>query len=142
MIVFNKTILVSRIQESKECLDVCVKPERAIEGYINCSLCWKCLRSLITLDIIGQAQEYKHVFNLEAFYRVKNIYLVEIMASHDPLLLEIKHEIENRKYTVPMLVRIAAWLTPAPISKYYSKVILRYGKTRFIKAVNCILGAF
>jgi hypothetical protein len=66
---FEKTKLVSRMLESHLLLDVCTAPAviRANSGSMNCSKCYKCERTLVTLDLLNQEDNYLNVFDLDYF---------------------------------------------------------------------------
>ena len=49
-------------------------------GYLNCSECIKCTRTLITLDFLGCLDKYRNLFDLNKYYKqrdalIMNIYL-------------------------------------------------------------------
>ncbi|HVT24816.1 MAG TPA: hypothetical protein VHD95_09330 [Rhizomicrobium sp.] len=61
-----KTELLAKVPESYSGLYVCL---RGYEQHkkLNCSACSKCLRTMMTLDILGVLEKYKDVFDLDAF---------------------------------------------------------------------------
>lgn len=71
-----KTELVAAYEPSHRYLNVCVDP--AFEGR-NCSVCFKCCRTLLTLELLGLAELYKNVFDLEKFRRVRNRYVMKVL---------------------------------------------------------------
>ncbi|MEI6634314.1 MAG: hypothetical protein WCP22_10920 [Chlamydiota bacterium] len=81
----EKTLCVAGIGDSHGSLDVCVRGEAA--G--NCSACWKCMRTLLTLEIAGLLDRYSGVFDLRAYREGRDRYLEEVLRSDDPLLREI-----------------------------------------------------
>jgi len=58
----EKTLRVAKIEESYSTLDVCVD-EASPE---NCSRCWKCVRTICTLEVAGLLDRYASVFDLDA----------------------------------------------------------------------------
>lgn len=72
----EKTQLVTAFEPSRRYLNVCVDP--AYEGR-NCSICFKCRRTLMTLDLLDKAEEYREVFDLEKFRAKRNAYLVRLL---------------------------------------------------------------
>ena len=48
---FRKTEIISFCEHTFRSLDVCIAPRRATK--INCSKCWKCLRTQLSLEVIG-----------------------------------------------------------------------------------------
>lgn len=62
----EKTLRVAEISESYTTLDICMNPNNN-SGYTNCSMCWKCLRTLVTLEIAGYLGNYSNVFDLKIY---------------------------------------------------------------------------
>ncbi|MEH7255218.1 hypothetical protein V7111_24230 [Neobacillus niacini] len=90
----QKTQMVSEFNISYNYLNVCLFKIK------NCGRCLKCKRTLLTLDILGSIDKYKHVFNLAAFNKIKESYIQEVIASRnsDPLFKDIYEEMVRRKY--------------------------------------------
>lgn len=72
----EKTAMVATYEPSHRYLNVCVDP--SFEGR-NCSVCFKCCRTLLTLELLRVADLYKDVFDLEKFSRVRNRYVLKIL---------------------------------------------------------------
>ncbi len=68
----QKTKLVAEYEASHRHLNVCV--DGAYQGR-NCSDCFKCHRTLLTLDLLGLADLYRNVFDLGKFekQRLRNL---------------------------------------------------------------------
>lgn len=45
----------------------------------NCSKCYKCVRTMVTLDVLGKLELYKNIFDLDIYNKNKEIYLAEIL---------------------------------------------------------------
>ncbi|WP_353814419.1 hypothetical protein [Agromyces sp. SYSU T00266] len=56
----QKTELVSHVPHSYDRLDVCIE---SVDG-TNCSRCWKCRRTMLTLDLFGALDRYRGVFDV------------------------------------------------------------------------------
>ncbi len=84
----EKTLRAAELPDSHNALDVCVNAKYT-GGHINCSTCWKCLRTLSTLDIAGLLERYSPSFDLQAYRSLKKEYWASIPASDDPLMREI-----------------------------------------------------
>lgn len=67
---FEKTGLVSITELSYNKLDVCVAPVEAKKmlDRPNCSRCWKCQRTMLTLDLLGAIEKYDRVFDVPHYY--------------------------------------------------------------------------
>jgi hypothetical protein len=78
---FEKTALVARHALSYDQLDVCVAPaqERASLDRPNCSRCWKCHRTMLTLDLLGALDNYARVFDLP-YYQENRDSIVQAVA--------------------------------------------------------------
>jgi hypothetical protein len=72
----EKTALVATYEPSRRYLNVCV--DAAFEGR-NCSVCFKCCRTILTLELLGVADLYQNVFDLEKFSKVRNRYIVKVL---------------------------------------------------------------
>lgn len=57
----QKTLSLVDIPDTYEGLDVCISPR---EGSTNCSRCWKCHRTMLTLDIANVLDRYAAMFDL------------------------------------------------------------------------------
>src|SRR5438309_136737 len=66
----DKTIRVARVDASTQFLDVCVNPWMATER-LNCSGCWKCLRTQLTLAVLGELDRYDKVFDVGLYRRLE-----------------------------------------------------------------------
>jgi hypothetical protein len=89
----QKTRIVSENSDAYELLDVCAggNEERTASKVPNCSKCSKCVRTLLTLEALGRLEEFKAVFDLDA-YRVRRTELIrpliEKAYSGDPIAEE------------------------------------------------------
>lgn len=73
----QKTLKVSENSLSYKYLDVCINGSFVNNSntFLNCSTCWKCLRTLTTLDYYKKLYYYEKVFNLEKYYKIKDEFL-------------------------------------------------------------------
>ena len=68
----EKTSLVADYEPSHRFLNVCVDAE--LEG-LNCSTCFKCRRTLLTLELLGKQHLFTNVFNLEQYRSIRAKYI-------------------------------------------------------------------
>jgi len=108
----EKTLKVATIEDSYSALDICVKGSR------NCSTCWKCKRTILTLEIAGLLDRYSNVFDFDAYQKVRNLYIAEVLQSHDPLLSEICEFMKGNDFRIPISSRL---LVPYARLKYSAK---------------------
>jgi hypothetical protein len=101
----EKTLRVATIPESYTSLDVCTNPNNT-SGYTNCGACSKCLRTLLTLDIVGYIDRYHASFDLSAYYKHKNDFIARILSSSDPLLKELVRFAKDSNYPFPVTSKI------------------------------------
>lgn len=93
----EKTIQIAEIDDSHDSLNVCVRPGSA--G--NCSDCWKCRRTLLTLEIAGLLDRYTEVFDLDVYRQRREDYMGRVLASDDSLLREIVAFADERGFEFP-----------------------------------------
>ena len=97
----EKTLKVAEIKDSYSSLDVCVDPNSA--G--NCSKCWKCMRTMLTLDIAGLLDKYQNVFDIPKYHQGKTQYIGKILYDPlfrcDPLVHEIIQYAKDQNYKFP-----------------------------------------
>jgi hypothetical protein len=98
----EKTKRVGEIALSRSFLNVCVRPNAG--G--NCSACWKCARTLLTLDILGTLHLYDRVFDLSKYHQIKRRYIAQVAFSRDPLLREIRQLAKERGFPFPFSSRV------------------------------------
>lgn len=93
----EKTDMISKYSIVKKYLNVCVSDN------LNCGKCFKCLRTLLTLEILGELENYSSIFNLSEYYKARSNYLTYIVAHHDEsvFLEEIHEEIMRTNFSIP-----------------------------------------
>jgi hypothetical protein len=114
----EKTMRVAEIPLSNKYLDVCVDTR----GGKNCSACFKCARTLVTLDVIGKSDEFKEVFDLKKYAIGRNRHIGKILSRKLPLSREIVQKAKELKYEFPLLSKCYALLY-APSMFWESKKI-------------------
>jgi len=114
----EKILEVADIPESWNVLDVCVWAREA--G--NCSRCWKCLRTLLTLEIGGVLDRYAGVFDLDQYRRVRPRYMGEVLRSRNPLLREIVDLARERRFEFPLAGRLFSCVPLATMRTYRDRL--------------------
>lgn len=93
-------------------LNVCIG--KSTTKAINCGICYKCLHTMLTFDIIGKLDNLKGVFDLSHYAKVCN----EIKCQQVLLYGKEPYATSNielaKKYNYPMPTRTQAWLTLLP----------------------------
>ncbi|WP_414552124.1 hypothetical protein [Anabaena sp. CCY 0017] len=121
----EKTIRVADIEDSYKVLDVCVRDDQAR----NCSTCWKCMRTLLTLEIAGSIDRYSDIFDLKAYYQHRERYIAyKVLQVNDPLTHEITSFAKAREFKFPLSSRLIAYksqvgnVIKTPVRKVYRKI--------------------
>ena len=105
----EKTKLVATYEPSYRYLNVCVDP--AFEGR-SCSVCFKCCRTMMTLELLGLDHLYRQVFDFEKFAKVRRKYLKSI-------ILHNSHSFEaeiaeafytNRSQCWKNIIKLGRWI--------------------------------
>jgi hypothetical protein len=96
----EKTQRIADVQDSFDSLDVCVSPFHAGTP-TNCSACFKCLRTLATLEIGGFLDRYARVFDLARYRCLRDGYLAGLSTSVDPYAKEIVRFAAQRRFALP-----------------------------------------
>ena len=101
----ERTLLIAENSQTYPFLDVCTNPWIE-KPYLNCSFCYKCLRTQLTLEIGGKLQFYDQVFDLKKFERIKYKYIGELLAKKNksPLDLELINYLKRSNYPLPAQV--------------------------------------
>lgn len=63
----EKTLRVLNYEPVKRYLNVCISGD---DTHLNCSVCNKCCRTLMTLNLIGKIDEFKHLFDINKYRKV------------------------------------------------------------------------
>ncbi|MFJ8247731.1 hypothetical protein [Peribacillus asahii] len=84
----EKTRLVSNFEPAHKYLNVCTRAGS------NCGKCNKCLRTLLTLEIIGALEKFETVFDLNLYYQNRSKFIKKVKTEHkfDIFLKEIYDE--------------------------------------------------
>ncbi|MCP4143991.1 MAG: hypothetical protein GY752_01760 [bacterium] len=118
----EKTLRVAELLDSYKHLDVCVNAYNT-NGYTNCSTCWKCLRTLATLEIAGCLERYSASFDLNAYKSSRVKFFATLLGSNDPLPREIVQFAKDRKYSFPVSSHIIHASGIYPMMRFPGRVI-------------------
>ena len=99
----KKTQIISEMEITHENLHVCTRPT---ESGINCSMCKKCRRTMITLDFFGKIEDYADVFELEKYRKHYFSTLSLFFHGCDPFSKEIMALAREKKIPIPWFVRL------------------------------------
>lgn len=80
----ERTNFIADFEGTYEHLDICTSPRRAAQGGVkNCSMCKKCLRTALSLALLGKLENYKNVFNFETYREHKNTFIWYIISTRN-----------------------------------------------------------
>lgn len=116
----EKTRRVSELPSSNKWLNICVSPVKQGE---NCSCCWKCNRTLITLELLDKIDDYKDVFDLEKWSWSKKWYIPEVILNkknNDPLIDEIRELAAEKEFIFSFGQRALGLFVSYAPSRLYS----------------------
>ncbi len=110
----DKIRRISQYDYVKRHLNVCVNSNIDVQKEKNCSVCHKCLRTLIVLESYGLLDQYKAVFNLDKYKEVsyRNKCYLSLQDGHGAFATEnarIAHE-----NGIKMPSKLNAWLYLLP----------------------------
>ena len=107
----DKTRIVAQHTLSYNTLDICVS--QSPSATINCSACWKCLRTQLSLELLGSLERYGKVFQRDRYARVRTLFIASVLQSRDALLQEIRSQLDPRN--VPRTARVLSLVAPPPL---------------------------
>ncbi len=120
----EKTKEVAKIKESYHRLNICIRDDKAE----NCSLCWKCMRTLLTLEMLDCLHLYKNVFDISAYFNQRNRFIAQVIKSKDPLLREIKDYAGKNGFKFPLISHVYPYATQQKVFRLASSVKKRMGQ--------------
>lgn len=88
----EKTKFIAQFPITEKYLDVCWAKQMAYGAnqttvYMdqsqsrNCGFCDKCLRTILTLDLMGKLDKYAGIFDLRYYHRKKEMYIAKVIAN-------------------------------------------------------------
>ncbi|UJH91039.1 hypothetical protein LZ575_20620 [Antarcticibacterium sp. 1MA-6-2] len=107
----ERTSFIADFEGTYDHLDICTSPRRKQEEGINCSKCKKCLRTALTLDLLGKLERYENVFHLDVYRKNKDNFIWYIISTRNDnqissdlyKLLKEKNEINYYKIALSKL---------------------------------------
>ena len=99
----ERTENISNYEPTYRYLNVCVLSSSTGDPK-NCSVCHKCLRTQLTLDILGKLHLYDKVFDLNKYRKAKDKYIGHVFAlkSSGTYYKEVAELIKTKKYKVKL----------------------------------------
>lgn len=125
----EKTLRVAELPIAWRTLDVCVHSARSGQRP-NCSTCWKCLRTLATLEIAGKLELFESSFDLERYRGQRESFFGKLTSSDDPLLEEVVAFAESTGFELPASSRLLASHLVQPIASLARRARARLKRNR------------
>ncbi len=79
-----KTFMISKNPIYNNAIDVCIN-SNSKNKFMNCGTCFKCTRTLLTLDCYTNINKYNNIFNLLEFNKIRNKAIKELHPKHHVL---------------------------------------------------------
>jgi len=105
----EKTKIVTEMELSQNMLDVCITDMPEDKPH-NCSYCFKCLRTIITLEILGKLDLYKTVFDIDRFNKYRYFYYILSLSKNCVFAQEILILANEENYKLPIGTKTLAFL--------------------------------
>jgi len=99
----EKTARIAELPITWRHLDVCIA-----ERVGNCSRCWKCCRTMLTLEMLGKLELYRGVFDLDIWKRNRVDFMGRVLARDFPLAREIVESAPRYRWRFPVRSRLLA----------------------------------
>lgn len=120
----DKTINLLNYPPFLKYLNVCVSSSSDVK---NCSLCHKCKRTLLTLDILNRLEDARDVFDIEKFKKRRFSYKCYTVLHRKSDIYAHDNCQLAKKMNYPMPPYVVAWLYWSPyIIKQSLKEIVKY----------------
>ena len=76
--------------------------------YTNCTRCDKCLRTALTLDILGVVDSFSNVFDLDYYYSARKTYMFKVLSQKDQNVMyqQIADLMDSTSYHIPRSLSI------------------------------------
>lgn len=121
----EKTLAIAELPVSHATLDVCINGHYSGD-YANCATCWKCVRTLLTLEIAGKSRLYSEAFDLDAFGRERIRCIGNLLARRDRLSKEVVRFAAAEGYSFPIGARV--WSLLLRTSQTFRHVLSRVAR--------------
>lgn len=120
----EKIVLIAKHPITYDLLDVCMEP-RKVRNKINCSTCYKCLRAMINLEILGQLDSYAPVFDLKLYRRLRWWALAQFLNGAEESRAETEALARETGFEFPAFSKFCARPIPFWFARFAKKVIER-----------------
>ena len=98
----------------------------------NCTRCDKCLRTALTLDVLGVLNSYSKLFDLEYYYSQKQSYIYQVLSQRgdNPMYAQIASLINTIGYNYPKIVKYKLWAKKLHLLWLWNFLRILVGRSR------------
>ena len=109
--IYSSNKAMTRLEKTEYILDFEQSYDNLLVCYMgghNCGKCGKCIRTMITLDMLGKLELYKNSFDVEYYKKNKPIILSRIYAKKhfDPFMKELHKYAKSTGYKIPLFSKV------------------------------------
>lgn len=99
----EKTKFISKFDDTYNHLHVCW------HEITNCGCCAKCIRTLVSLDILGVIEKYSNCFDLDYYHKNRDFLIsnVILMRNRDPFYMDIYNYMLKSSFKMPSKIALA-----------------------------------
>lgn len=118
----EKTAYLSQYDITYRYLDVCWAAQMKygserdakyadVKTMKNCGMCSKCMRTLLTLDILGKIDNYKDLFDIDQYYKRKQQFICTVVRMRDCNVFwkELTDLIKQTNYPIPFKAKVLCY---------------------------------
>lgn len=141
---FEKTEYVSKSSLARDNLYVCLKEQIKndksdnfipVSAKLNCSRCEKCLRTLVTFDVLGCLVDFSSIFDIAYYRKVRHLFIAKLLSQKgkNNIYRDIYCHMKERHYPIPLTSRLLAPLYDVYLwfaGSYIQKQLLRLIRAR------------
>jgi hypothetical protein len=91
------------------------------------------MRTEFALEALGELQNFKDAFPIDSYRKFRNIYLIEVFGSKDPLVAENRELAVRAGMKFPVRVQFAGRILPDVVVRNISRtfrILVRYERLR------------
>ena len=89
----------------------------------NCGKCEKCIRTLFTIELVGNLDKYKDIFDLDEYKRYRNKFIIKVLSqkSTNEYYSEICDLMNSVGFHVPFYLKLASWGVKIGLYKFLQR---------------------
>ena len=103
-----KTERISNWNIARKYLMPCSLWSSSTDDAHNCSICWKCLRTLIAIEAMGKLEEFSRVFDIDAYRKHSFAYKCDIVLNRNTRDV---HKLDNYNFALKHGLKMPSYLT-------------------------------